>query len=105
MMISTSVLDIARGRAGSRIAVELDYFITGQGWHEVGHGVTNDEGQVEEFGQPVTAGVFRLMFDVGAYFPNAFFPSVVIPFEVRDIKEHYHVAVLLSPFGFSAFRA
>ena len=54
------------GAPSSRIAVELDYFITGHGWREVGHGVTNEEGRIHEFGEPAAQGVYRLMFDVGS---------------------------------------
>jgi 5-hydroxyisourate hydrolase len=104
MMISTFVMDTARGRPATRIAVELDYFITGQGWHEVGHGVTNEEGRIHEFGEPAAPGVYRLMFDVGAHVPDAFFPSVIITFEVRDEHQHYHIPLLLSPFGYSTYR-
>ncbi len=39
-MITTQVLDTARGAPAARIPVQLDIFITGQGWHEVGHSVT-----------------------------------------------------------------
>ena len=52
MMITTHVLDIARGCPAGRIPVELDLFITGQGWREVGHGLTNDEGSIADFGEP-----------------------------------------------------
>jgi 5-hydroxyisourate hydrolase len=104
MMISTYVLDLARGRPASRLTVELDFFITGHGWREVGHGVTNEEGRVHEFGEPAAMGIYRLMFDVGSYYPDAFFPSVIITFEVRDVQEHYHLPLQLSPFGYSTYR-
>ena len=45
-----------------------------------------------------------MMFDVAAYMPRAFFPSIAIAFEVRDPAEHYHVPLLLSPFGYSTYR-
>jgi len=104
MMITTQVSDAVRGRPAQRIAVELDVFITGHGWHEVGHGVTNDEGQVLDFGEPPAAGVYRMMFDVASYLPEAFFPSIAITFEVRDPAERFHIPLLLSPFGYAAYR-
>ncbi len=103
-MITTYVLDIARGAPAPRIPVELDTFITGHGWHEVGRGFTNHEGRILDFGEPPAAGLYRLMFDVASYMPHAFFPSVAITFEVRDPGEHYHVPLLLSPFGYSTYR-
>jgi 5-hydroxyisourate hydrolase len=103
-MITTHVLDIARGCPAPRIPVELEFFITGQGWREVGRGLTNDEGRIADFGEPASAGVYRLMFDVASYLPDAFIPSVAITFLVNHSEEHYHVPLLLSPFGYSTYR-
>jgi 5-hydroxyisourate hydrolase len=104
MMITTHVLDTARGRPASRVPVELDYFITGQGWREVGRGVTSNEGRILDFGEPAAAGVYRLMFDVASYDAECFFPSIAVTFDVHDPNEHYHVPLLLSPFGYSTYR-
>ncbi len=103
-MITTHVLDIARGCPAARVPVELDVFITGQGWHEVGRGLTNDDGRIADFAEPPAAGVYRLMFDVASYLPNAFFPSVAITFLISDSDENYHIPLLLSPFGYSTYR-
>ena len=103
-MISTHVLDIARGLPASRIPVELDVFITGHGWREVGRGVTNDEGRVSGFGEPPAQGVYRLMFDVASYDPDVFFPSIAVTFEVRDPEEHFHMPLLLSRYGYTTYR-
>lgn len=104
-MISTQILDLGRGCAAARVPIELDVFLTGHGWREVGRGVTNEEGRVLGFGEPPAAGVYRLMCDVAAYEPAAFFPSIALAFEVRDPQEHFQIAVLLSRFGYSAYRA
>ena len=104
MMITTHVLDVARGRPAQRVPVELDLFITGIGWREIGRGLTNDQGRIEDFGEPSAAGVYRLMFDVASYQPDAFFPSIAITFQVTDADDHYHVPLLLSPFGYSTYR-
>jgi 5-hydroxyisourate hydrolase len=104
MMISTQVMDTARGRPAGRIPVELDFFITGHGWKEVGRGITNDEGRILEFGENPAAGVYRMMFDVAAYMPDSLFPTIAVTIEVRDPKQQYHVPLLMSPFGYSTFR-
>ena len=70
----------------------------------MGHGLTNDDGRVEEFGEPAANGIYRLVFDVASYIPEAFFPSVAITFQVKDPEEHYHVPLLLSPFSYSTYR-
>jgi 5-hydroxyisourate hydrolase len=104
MMISTHVLDTARGCPAGRVPVELDIFITGQGWREVGSGLTSNEGRILDFGEPAAVGVYRLMFDVASYLPDAFFPSIAITIDVRDAGDHYHIPLLLSPFGYSTYR-
>jgi 5-hydroxyisourate hydrolase len=104
MMITTEITDTARGVPAARIPVELDFFITGQGWREVGRGLTAVDGRISEFGEPAVAGIYRLMFDVASYIPDAFFPSIAITFEVRDPTDRYHVPLLLSPFGYSTCR-
>ena len=103
-MISTHVHDLAFGRPAPRLPVELDLFITGHGWREVGRGVTNEQGFIEEFGEPAAAGVYRLMFDVASYNPRAFFPSIAVTFEVADPNDPFHIPLLLSPFGYSVHR-
>lgn len=104
-MVSTQVLDAAQGRPAARIPVELDVFISGQGWREVGHGITNNEGRIDSFGIPAAEGLYRMMLDIAAYMPHAFFPSVAVMFEVKDAAAHYHFPIALSPFGYSVFRA
>jgi 5-hydroxyisourate hydrolase len=103
-MITTHVLDIANGRPAARVPVQLDFFITGDGWHEIGHGITSEDGRILDFGEPPAEGVYRLMFDVAAYMPESFFPSVSITFEIHDPAQRHHVPLLLSPFGYSTYR-
>src|SRR5580692_10593152 len=99
-MITTHVLDTARGTPAARIPVQLDLFITGKGWHEVGNGITSEDGRVLDFGEPSVDGVYRIMFDVAAYMPHAFYPSIAITFEVTQPSEEYHLPLLLSPYGY-----
>ncbi len=103
-MITTHVLDTARGRPAARVPVALDSFITGHGWREVGHAVTDDDGRIADFGEPPAEGIYRLMFDMASYAPESFFPSVSVTFEARESGEHYHVPLLWSPFGYSTYR-
>jgi len=103
-MITTDVFDISRGVPAARVQVELDLFVTGQGWHEVGHGVTNDEGAVEDFGESPVAGIYRLMYDIAAYIPDACFPSISVTIDVRDPARRYHLPLALSRYGYSVHR-
>ncbi|MFB3131100.1 MAG: hydroxyisourate hydrolase, partial [Rhodothermales bacterium] len=53
-------------------------------------------------------GVYRLRFDVATYFraqgKETFYPSIPITFEIRAPGEHYHVPLLLNPFGYTTYR-
>lgn len=108
-MITTHVLDTAAGRPGSGIAIELEHDQGGT-WQLVGAGVTDDDGRLRTLTPqgPVAPGTYRIRFQTGAYFAShgsaGFFPVVEIQFSVLDGAAHYHVPLLLSPFGFSTYR-
>ena len=104
MSITTHVLDTSRGRpaAGVPVALELQ---RENAWHPIGAGVTDADGRLRTLtGPDIEEGTYRLTFDVAAYNAQAFFPTVAIVFEVRDAAQHYHVPLLLSPFGYSTYR-
>jgi len=108
--ITTHVLDTARGRPATGIAVVLEKDQAGS-WREIGRGVTDDDGRVKALlasGTALTAGVHRLTFATGPYFATqkvaGFYPEVKIVFEISDPAQHHHVPLLLSPFGYSTYR-
>ena len=108
-MITTHVLDTAAGRPGSGIAIELER-IEHNTWHLVGGGITDDDGRLRTLTSPgpVTPGIYRIRFQTGLYFAArgqaGFFPVVEIQFNVVDGEQHYHVPLLLSPYGYSTYR-
>ena len=105
-MITTHVLDTARGQPGRGIAVELDHH-DGTSWSRVGAGTTDDDGRLRTLTPqgPVAPGTYRIRFATGDYLgAAAFFPMVEIQFAVADGAQHYHVPLLLSPFGYSTYR-
>jgi len=109
--ITTHVLDTARGRPASGVPVVL-YIRTGErGWETIGQGETDEDGRLKNLVQPDAAlaeGVYRLTFDVAAYFAaqhvESFYEEVTIVFKVIDATQHYHVPLLLSPYGYSTYR-
>jgi 5-hydroxyisourate hydrolase len=109
--ITTHVLDTARGRPADGVRVMLEQIDSKDQWHAVGHGVTDRNGRLRtlmaESVRPVP-GTYRLMFDARAYFSQlgvqSFFPMVIVTFEVSNAADHYHVPLLLSPFGYTAYR-
>jgi 5-hydroxyisourate hydrolase len=102
--ISTHILDSSVGRPAAGVAVEL-----ASDAGVIASGVTDADGRVAELWQGVLeSGTYRLRFAVGDYFRQTgretFYPSVVIEFSVADPDQHYHVPLLLSPFGYSTYR-
>ena len=59
-------------------------------------------------GERLGPGAYRLRFEVGAYLAaggrEAFYPEVTVAFRVGERDEHYHVPLLLSPYGYSTYR-
>jgi 5-hydroxyisourate hydrolase len=48
--------------------------------------------------------VYRITFHTGGYNRDGFFPEASILFRIEDASQHYHVPLLLSPFGYSTYR-
>jgi 5-hydroxyisourate hydrolase len=106
-MITTHVLDTARGTPAVNLGVRLERR-RGSEWSAVGHAVTDANGRVAAFtSDSPEPGTYRLTFDTGAYHRAAgitpFFPEVIVVFEVTS-PVHHHVPLLLSPYGYSTYR-
>jgi 5-hydroxyisourate hydrolase len=108
MGISTHILDTSRGRPAEGVAVTLHKEEEGA-LREVGRGTTNADGRVKPLLESIPGpGVYRITFEVAPYYEKlgteCFYPSVSIAFRVKAAEEHYHVPLLLNPFGFSTYR-
>lgn len=108
--ITTHVLDTSLGRPAAGVPVVLERSGGPSGWLMVGSGETDDDGRLRtliETDAPLVPGTYRLVFDTRRYFERrrvaAFYPSVVVIFEI-GAESHYHVPLLLSPFGYSTYR-
>ncbi|MBS1123020.1 MAG: 5-hydroxyisourate hydrolase [Deltaproteobacteria bacterium] len=107
-MITTHVLDTATGRPGGGIAIELERAGAGSDWALIGSGVTDDDGRLRTLTpSALDAGTYRIRFHTGPYFAAtgrpAFFPVVEIQFTV-ETGQHYHVPLLVSPYGYTTYR-
>jgi len=107
--ITTHVLDTARGRPAAGVRVRLERAGPNDSFERVGEGLTDADGRLRDLMTgALAAGRYRLTFDTGAYFrtqqSEAFYPTVSVDFEVSDGAQHYHVPLLLSPFGYSTYR-
>ena len=108
--ITTHVLDIARGRPAAVVPVTLELKMD-DGWRVVGRGATDADGRLRDLAPPdfvLVEGEYRLTFDTGAYLSavgtDGFYTEVVVSFVVRDAAAHYHVPLLLSPYGYTTYR-
>lgn len=108
--ITTHVLDTSRGCPASGISVELDMLHRDGEWRRIGDGVTDADGRITDLidAGPLEPGRYRLTFATGEYFSSlgvpGFYPSITVEFEVAARSEHYHVPLLLSPFGYATYR-
>jgi 5-hydroxyisourate hydrolase len=109
--ISTHVLDTARGGPASGIAISLETQNSDESWTELSHAWTDDDGRIKPFflvNQPVSEGVCRLVFDLEPYFSSlsvtSFYPQVIVVFKIDDASQHYHLPLLISPYGYSTYR-
>ena len=104
--ITTHVLDTAAGKPGSGIRVVLEYFSSPtKSWSTLGNGATDADGRANSLlpdDYKLQPGVYRLRFETSA--ASVFYPEVPILFRVTDANQHYHIPLLLSPYGYSTYR-
>lgn len=107
--LTTHVLDTSLGKPGKDITIRLKRQLN-NGWRTMAQGVTNSDGRIADLlppGRLLKAGNYRMQFETGAYFDSihvkGFYPSVEIEFTVFD-DSHYHVPLLINPYGYSTYR-
>jgi 5-hydroxyisourate hydrolase len=110
--LTTHVLDTALGKPAAGLTVEL--FRVGTTAEHVATAETNADGRVEKpllDGTAFKSGVYELRFHAGEYLRRtanlpdpAFLDVVLIRFGIASESEHYHVPLLLSPYGYSTYR-
>lgn len=108
--VSTHVLDTAIGRPAADVRLTLEQR-NADGWERLAATVTDSDGRVAHLlgqGEELAPGTYRLRFATGAYYEltqtPCFYPTVDIVFAIDASGDHYHVPLLLSPFGFSTYR-
>ncbi|MBI1741758.1 hydroxyisourate hydrolase [Candidatus Acetothermia bacterium] len=109
--ITTHVLDVTQGCPARGVPVFLEFETSVFAWKMIGKGVTDEDGRLRNLlssDYPLQPGNYRIRFNTGAYFSNqniqGFYPEVSVSFTIRDASQHYHVPLLLSPFGYSTYR-
>jgi 5-hydroxyisourate hydrolase len=108
--LTTHVLDTHLGRPAAGVGVTLEKQESSGQWRSLATAATNDDGRIPDLlaSGALTAGRHRLTFETGAYFDEQhvahFYPRVAVEFEITAPEQHYHVPLLLSPFGYSTYR-
>jgi 5-hydroxyisourate hydrolase len=108
--ISTHVLDTSTGRPAAGILVALKRAAADKrSWESVGSGITDGNGRIPsvlDASETLHAGTYQLTFHVADYFGDRhhFHPEIAIQFLVSDPDAHYHVPLLLSPYGYTTYR-
>ena len=109
--ITTHILDTSRGQPAGGVPVRLELETADGSWKQIGKGSTDADGRAKDLLTPgfaLRSGVYRLVFDTEYYFAaqkiEGFYREVSIVFTIRDPTHHYHVPLLLSPFGYSTYR-
>lgn len=107
--ITTHILDTTLGKPASEVPVAL--YAWNDDWQALANSHTNADGRTPELLDSDTrlpAGRYRVHFDCCEYFRQlgvtAFYPYVDIVFEIEGDGQHYHIPLLLSPFGYSTYR-
>jgi 5-hydroxyisourate hydrolase len=100
--ISTHILDTSRGVPAAGITVSLF-----QAEHLLQSAATDADGRCTNLLEPgvdLQPGIYRLTFDVGHYFADGFYPEVNVTFKISAGLMHYHVPLLISPYGYTTYR-
>ena len=107
--ITIHILDTSAGKPAKGVKLNLEEK-SGDNWKLIASGVTNDDGRVGDLltsDKKLSHGVYRIVFEVKPYFQKlnqkSFYPSVSVEFEISE-DSHYHVPLLLNPFGYSTYR-
>jgi 5-hydroxyisourate hydrolase / 2-oxo-4-hydroxy-4-carboxy-5-ureidoimidazoline decarboxylase len=107
--ITTHVLDTSTGIPGAAITIRLQEFRNNT-WQTIAQGITNNDGRIPDLLAPnknLRPATYKMVFDTGSYYKTqnikTFYPSVEIMFNTFD-ETHYHVPLLVNPFGYSTYR-
>jgi 5-hydroxyisourate hydrolase len=108
--LSVHVLNLQDGLPSASVRVTLEQQ-TGSTWTLLNSGTTNEQGRIPALypeGKPLEKGTYRVTFKTGDWFRShnaaTFFPEVPVIFAVDGAVAHYHIPLLLSPYGFSTYR-
>ena len=109
--LTTHILDTARGLPGAGVRVEV-FSVEAESRTRLNSAVTNDDGRIDSpllDGASLRPGIYEIDFHIGEYFadwasPPAFLDRVTVRFGVAKAGGHYHIPLLVSPYGYTTYR-
>ena len=109
--ITTHILDTSEGCPAKDVHTVLEVLREFEVWETLGEGTSDENGRINDLlleKASLSRGTYRLTFDVAPYFQSkqvdSFYSSIPVVFTVNNLNQHYHVPLLLSPFGYSTYR-
>jgi len=108
--ITSHILDTSLGKPAQGVSITLSQQQK-DSWLVQGNGTTNADGRVTDFTgvvDPLPGGVYKLTFELADYYralsQQTFYPYAEVVFQIEGDGQHYHVPLLLNPFGYSTYR-
>lgn len=108
--LSVHILDTTRGKPAAGVEVVLEQ-ASGDTWKELARAKTDPDGRISALWpaeRTLTRGTYRITFLTAPFFAarrmTTFYPRIEVVFAIDEPGEHYHVPLLLSPFGYSTYR-
>jgi 5-hydroxyisourate hydrolase len=107
--LTTHILDTSRGKPAAGVHVILCHHQK-RSWAEIAKGTTDEDGRIPDLlkkNVKLELGTYKLRFEVQSYYAKqavqTFYPFIEITFQITT-EEHYHVPLLLNPYGYSTYR-
>lgn len=108
--LSVHVLNLENGLPSGNVKVTLEAQQNDK-WTEISSSTTDDQGRINDLYPKDTAlqkGVYKVTFKTGDWFrqknQRSFFPEVPVVFVIDGSLDHYHIPLLISPYGYSTYR-
>ena len=108
--ITTHVLDTSSGSPAAGLPITLSKQNPDGSFTKIAGGTTNSDGRIADLltANSLECAIYQMHFDTKTYFTTigveGFYPEAVVTFHITKLDEHYHIPLLLSPFGYSTYR-
>jgi 5-hydroxyisourate hydrolase len=108
--ITCHILDNVLGQPAKDVPIQLEYYKEEENqWILLSTSITDKNGRCNQLlNQSIEPGRYRITFDTNTYYKEkgekCFYPFIQVVFDIKNTNEHYHIPLLLSPFGYTTYR-